>query len=352
MLPILNYGPILPSAEHRIEGSDMNLDNSGPPQPARARREERPLTWDELRDRDPCIEASEPVPETLRHLWSDLSVARAVPDQTTRKGMGSPRERIAPHRPAWVSSAVRPVQAPRRLPPRLVHRGIPVDPLVVWGEDDRRSYDDTRYPWGCVCKILSSGKTGSGVLVGPRHVLTASHVVNWGGTAETIEVHRAGATAAATARTVRRWTFTKITGDPGASTVDEDYAVLVVDQRLGDRFGWMGVRTYDSAWDEEDWWWNIGYPDDVSAGLFPIYQRNKKLDEDAWDYGSGRAMTTAADLMPGQSGGPMFGFWSDGPFVVAVVSAVGNVFLTGTENYCSGGSDLTSLVSQARSGDP
>jgi hypothetical protein len=165
-------------------------------------------------------------------------------------------------------------------------------------------------------------------------------------------VHRAGGTVAATAKTVRRWTFTKITGQPGADTVDEDYAVLVTDQRLGDRFGWMGVRTYDSGWDDEDLWWNIGYAGDVANHLFPVWQRNMKLDEDEFDYGSGRAMTTAADLMPGQSGSPMFGFWSNGPYVVAVASAVGNIFLSGTENWCAGGSDLPSLVNHARSSDP
>lgn len=35
--------------------------------------------------------------------------------------------------------------------------------------------------------------------------------------------------------------------------------VLVTDQRVGDRFGWLGVRTYDSGWDDESYWTNIGY---------------------------------------------------------------------------------------------
>jgi hypothetical protein len=48
----------------------------------------------------------------------------------------------------------------------------------------------------------------------------------------------------------------------------------------------------------------------------------------------------------------MFGFWSDGPYVVAVMSAIGNIFASGDENWCSGGSDLTRFVNRARSGDP
>jgi V8-like Glu-specific endopeptidase len=314
---------------------------------------DRPFTWSELRDRAETVEATEEVPEELRALWSDLAVRQERPVRTIEKGLADRREPGLPHRPAWVASVVKPLSAPRSSRLRLQHRGVPVDPLFIWGADDRRIYNDTSYPWGCVCRILTSdGRVGSGVLVGSRHVLTASHVVDWSGAAETIEVHRAGGTVAATARATAVWYFTQITGSPGASTVDEDYAVLVTDQRLGDRFGWMGWRTYDSGWDDEPYWWNIGYPTDVANGLLPVWQRNTSLDEDEFDYGSGRAMTTSADMMRGQSGSPMFGFWSDGPYVVAVASAMGNIFASGDENWCSGGSDLTSLIHQARSGDP
>ncbi len=64
------------------------------------------------------------------------------------------------------------------------------------------------------------------------------------------------------------------------------------------------------------------------------------------------ALTTSADVMKGQSGGPMFGFWTDGPYVVAVVSAVGQIYLSGEENWCAGGSYLTRLARHARDSDP
>ncbi|MGM1047566.1 serine protease [Paenibacillus sp. N3/727] len=261
---------------------------------------------------------------------------------------------IPGHRPAWVGSTVKPMSVQRSTQPRLQHRGIPVDPLVIWGDDDRRTYNDLKYPWGCVCRILSGPFVGSGVIIGPRHVLTASHVLDWNALSVTIEVHRAGGTVAATAQGVKVHYFTKIhgPGDVGATNVDEDYAVIVTDQRIGDRFGFMGVRTYDSSWDDENFWFNIGYPTDIASGLSPIFQKNKNLDEDEWDYGTGRAMTTSADMKPGQSGGPMFGFWSNDPQVVAVASAEGTIFASGTENWCSGGSDLTRLVKHARTEDP
>lgn len=311
---------------------------------------DRPMTWSEQRDRTKIVEATKEVPEDLRRLWSDISINRQIAVKTIKRGVDVRLRTTAGHQPLWVGSSLKPQSAPRLSRPRVQHRGVPLNPLVIWGADERRVYNDTNYPWGCVCRILSAGGQGSGVLVGPRHVLTASHVVDWNGGA-TIEVHRAGGTVAATANAVAAWAFTQVI-DNDYTTLDEDYAVIVTDQRLGDRFGWMGTRTYDSAWDDEDYWYSIGYPGDIAGNLFPVWQNEQNLDEDEWDYGSARAMTTSADVIEGQSGSPMFGFWSDGPYVVAVVAAYGNVFASGTENWCSGGNDLTRLVNHARSDDP
>ena len=43
----------------------------------------------------------------------------------------------------------------------------------------------------------------------------------------------------------------------------------------------------------------------------------------------------------------MFAFWADGPYVVSVWSN-----FSSTENWCSGGSDMTRLVAHARASDP
>lgn len=313
--------------------------------------EDRPLTSREQRDRTQPVEASKEVPDELRRMWSDLSDSKRAAVQRIEREANDRTSITSGHRPLWVGTSLKPRAAPRIIRPRVHHRGVSLDPLVVWGADERRVYNDTNYPWGCVCRILNAGGQGSGVLVGPRHVLTASHVIDWTSGNATIEVHRTGGTVQATAFAVRTWGFTQVTNND-STTLDEDYAVIVTNQRLGDRFGWMGTRTYESRWDDEDYWRSIGYPGDIAGSLFPVYQRDQNLDEDEWDYGSARAMTTSADLMPGQSGSPMFGFFSDGPYVVAVVAAQGSVYASGTENWCSGGSLLTRLVNEARSNDP
>ena len=96
----------------------------------------------------------------------------------------------------------------------------------------------------------------------------------------------------------------------------------------------------------------MGYASDIANGSLPVFQLNKNLDEDEFDLGGGRAMTTSADVMRSQSGSPMFGTWNDGPYAVSVVSAVGQVWASGLENWCSGGNDLTRLVNQARAENP
>lgn len=255
--------------------------------------------------------------------------------------------RIEPVRPDWVASAPVPARAALPLRPKMRHRGNEVTPLLVFAPDDRRTYNDRRYPWGTICRVVTAAGTGSGVIVGPRHVLTASHVVDWSRDgACTVEVHRAGGSVRATTPITRVWFFTKVTGTVDYFENDEDYAVLVTRERIGDRFGWLGTRTYNSSWDGDPYWWNIGYPGDIGSGLTPTFQRSKELDEDAWDWGGGRSMTTDADTFFGNSGGPMFGFWEDGPYVVAVISSQSS-----SENWCSGGDDMTRLVRHARTVD-
>jgi hypothetical protein len=106
--------------------------------------------------------------------------------------------------------------------------------------------------------------------------------------------------------------------------------------------------TYDSSWDDEPWFYNIGYSGDILGMMYPHFQKRKSLDEDEWDYGSARAMTTSADTAKGQSGSPIFGFRSGMPYVVAVVSSHGTLFLSGEENWCSGGSLLSQLIRYGR----
>lgn len=292
------------------------------------------------------------VPKELAALDESAPPSKAVKfiDRAAVRDRDTPAT-LAGYAPPWLGVSFAPKRTGMPPPPIVTHRGERLHPLVIHQPENRRTYNDSTYPWGCVCRITRpDGFRGSGVLIGPRHVLTASHVVQWNtNVAERIEVHFAGNSALATAFTEVAYAYTQINGDPTSSTVDEDYAVIVLNQRLGDRFGFFGTKLYDSSWDDDAVWDTIGYAVDVAQSNFPTFQLNVSLDEDELDLGSGRAMTTSADAMPIQSGSPMFGRWTGDPvgYAVAVMSAEG-----GGHNWCSGGSDLNGIVRHARTQNP
>ena len=247
--------------------------------------------------------------------------------------------------------AHKPRRAPQAPPTKLYHRGRQLQPRVDFAPAGTPTYNDPNaYPWRCVCRItLPNGRRGSGALCGPRHILTASHNVQWSTSSpEFIEVHRAGTSKLAEAFAVAALAFTQIEGDSASSNLlDEDYAVLVTQERLGERFGWLGTKEYDSGWDGDEIWDTMGYP---VNNTFPTFQQRRWLDEDAWDFGWGRAMTTSADLVGGQSGSPMFARWPDDlSYAVAVMSSDDP---PENENWCAGGSGLSDLVNIARRDHP
>jgi hypothetical protein len=285
-------------------------------------------------------------------------VARAEPPAVHAKVISRrslARTRVGLLSPSMPDDGSRFAKVPRYVPQersfQLHHGDLSYDPTTIFPPDGRRAYYDTRYPWRCLCRVQTAQGSGSGVMIGPRHVLTASHAVDWTPGWLTVAVLQENLTPLDTGNAVLAYASSQIgPGSISDSDSDEDYAVLVLDKRLGETYGWFGCRTYDSAWDDEtSAWRNLGYPGDRGWGATtPVYQRDFFLNELGADYGSARLIRSDTfDNWPGQSGGPVFGFWEDGPYVVGVVSGQGSEY-----NYISGGSLLTSLVSRARADMP
>lgn len=226
---------------------------------------------------------------------------------------------------------------------------------TVFSPDDRRIFRDTHYPWCTVGRVETNRGGASGVMIGPRHMLTCSHIIDWtappGFAADWVRFIPAafdGDQPFGDAYGVHVYWFVQedgdgfITGNEG----DYDFAVVVLGERLGETTGWMGARGYDDAWDNLDAWSHIGYPGDLNSGQRPSFQGGFRMD--GTDAG-GQSLLHLADVFPGQSGGPLFGWWDGdvGPRAVAVQS-----WQTSSTNGASGGMDLRDLVARARSEFP
>lgn len=222
---------------------------------------------------------------------------------------------------------------------------------TIFGSDNRRAFRDTSYPWGTVGLVQTNRGSGSGVMIGPRHLLTVSHVIDWTAPAGfaadwvrfTPSFFDGGAPFGEAFGSHIYW-YVKEDGDGFISGTEGnfDYVVVVLDRRLGDTTGWMGARGYNDDWDNLAAWSHMGYPADLNGGQRPTWQGGFKVD--GTDAGA-QAILHKADVFPGQSGGPVFGFWAGdvGPRAIAVQS-----WQNSSNNGASGSMDMRDLVAKAR----
>lgn len=240
----------------------------------------------------------------------------------------------------------------------------------IFGSDDRYLFDDRAFPWRTTGKVRTVGKWGSGTVIGPRHVLTASHVVNWtGGSGGGVAwltftpgyFDGSGPWGEIAATRVIYWQQA-----PGTLTDQQtafDYAVLVMEQRIGDIVGYPGYRTYDDDWNGGSYWQYIGYPGELSSGERPAFQGGGVISTLA-NHGlsgqTGYLLGHFNEFTPGQSGGAIWGWWDGEPWprVVGVGSTIGDTAVKSTsvgtsgDNEYGGGPALSALISWARTNYP
>ncbi len=224
---------------------------------------------------------------------------------------------------------------------------------TVFDPEDRYTFSDTAFPWCTVGRVDTAGGWASGVLIGPRHMLTVSHAIVWGagnsaGWVRFRPSYFDGNAPFGEAWGTRWYAFKKVVG-PGIDLDEgrQDYVVIVLDRRIGDTCGWMGSRTYSESWDGGNFWRHIGYPGDMAGGLRPSYERDISLD--GRNTSSHRELWHQGDVWPGQSGGPFFAWWAgeDWPRVVSVQS-----WENSQRNGASGGSRMVDLIITARNDHP
>ncbi len=216
-------------------------------------------------------------------------------------------------------------------------------------------------PWTAVGRVDVPSGWGSGVLVGPRHVLTASHVVAWGQGRDRADLHAPGWLRFTPAARPGRAPFGRADAVavhyalPVAPPVIEpyeeryDYAICVLDGRIGDDVGWLGVRGYRDEWDGEPLWTLIGYRGPTAAEAEPVAVGGLRLDGHGDQSDDSQVIFHAAAVGVGVSGGPVLAQWpgEPAPSVVAVQS-----WSNEHRSGACGGHRLVELVTTALSEHP
>ena len=265
--------------------------------------------------------------------------------------------------PDHLALRAQPHRLPRELErgPSLIGKGLGrsrergFQATTIFPPDNRFVFNDTAYPWSTCGRVDSPLGQGSGVMVGPRHLLTVSHVVQWNSNNTAGWVRFRPSYFDGSAPFGEAWaTLTYYKYKVNGPTIDfiegmYDYVCIVLDHPIGNLTGWMGSRGYTDSWDGGTYWAHIGYPGDLTGGNRPTFQGSISLDGYWWEFDSHEAMSHQADVWPGQSGGPFFGWWTGdvGPRVVATQSSQNS-----SENNASGGQDLVDLIIQARNEHP
>ncbi len=270
-----------------------------------------------------------------------------------------------PFRPAWVNYTPHPKVAASSRP--LLRRvdGRPIVPAYgVFGTDDRQVYYPAGYPWGCIGRIFVWNDfsqpypawSGSGVLIGDRVVLTAGHMAPWGSSNWAMQFIPAYYDGASTLGAgVSSW----VSDYRGYDTNDQvsawDMIVLRLYTPLGSTYGYFGAKTYDSAWQGGNYWTLAGYPGAVAGANRPSRQMWFPIVDDDSD-GDADELEFYADATAGDSGGPVFGFWSGDPYAVGTLSGgEKSTFLWWTiedDNASAGGNAMVNLIRWGRSNWP
>lgn len=237
------------------------------------------------------------------------------------------------------------------------------EPTNIFAGDQRYVFSDTSFPW-CTCgKVETEAGWGSGVMIGPRHMMTASHVIVWkpnnsAGWVKFTPLKFDSSEPFGNTFAVNIYSWNKADGSDGLNLTEGafDYVVCVLNNRIGDLTGWMGSRGYNTSWDGGDYWAHIGYPQDISGGTRPAFIGYQDFINETSASLGGRSsfrIRHEIDVIPGQSGGPYFGWWDGEPWprVVGIQSGQ-NLGGPGGDNTCGGGNPLSELINFARGAMP
>ncbi|KAI0118952.1 trypsin-like cysteine/serine peptidase domain-containing protein [Daldinia grandis] len=227
-----------------------------------------------------------------------------------------------------------------------------IDKRFVFGPDNRVLWTDKSYPFSAMGKIQwSTGVYCSGALIGPRHVATAKHCAplnNPGVSVRFMPAYYDGESFPGAYVTTIIHLPGYSVNDPDANACDikEDWAIFILDARLGDQRGGLGAKVIEPSLINNAQLLHLGYPGDLANGERP-YRQEKITVRNRFDCDATGGLSTDADVAGGMSGGPIWQNDNGVRYQLGVLSATSS-----TETVFAGGSNWISAVARSRQDFP
>lgn len=214
----------------------------------------------------------------------------------------------------------------RDVDPERGSSAIRMGPMTILGSDDRQlRLSTTSYPWRTLAAIRSPGadtSNCSGVLVGPRHVLTAGHCIHDGESAwypnRKVAPGMAGVGTQPNGLKNHSWYFS-VKGWFEWGDRDYDYGMIVLEDSASTAtLGWFGWWTSNHSGAA----WNFGYPLwDQTCAASPepplcnnyLYGDDGSIQTQTWGQ-----LGYSMDMQKGQSGSPVYKYNGGDRRVIAI----------------------------------
>jgi hypothetical protein len=262
------------------------------------------------------------------------------------------------YRPPWVGIDYYPKVIPRRrrgfaryAAELSVH--MPPVPMTLMEAHEAVS---TFYPWRTIGKVFvgndpnfrNENGSGTGVLVGPNLMMTASHMVPWDESSGFWWMRFApgfregepnGSSFVTRVRGIRN-------PESDFEASGYDYVICQLQQPMGEQLGWMGTQCFG---DEDAYtnarWISVGYPGWFFNANRPAVEFDIDIDDiDNDDPGLELEITDGQAGGDGWSGGPLWGVIDNDFRVIGIRSGTEKDGLDPRRGVFSGGRHMVDLV--------